>query len=155
MNGTLDQAACGCRDFRAVELSWREDIAVVLDGEESMRRLDRRSLLENRVLKIEKLFSEYRRLSRNEDEHCARRCDALGFALSFFGGSWKAHEFIDSDERPGDVVYVGRYVCCEWACARATVADGRSEDGGCSRHFGECFRGLGLIRRKRDANMAV
>ena len=127
----------------------------MLDGEESVRRLDRRSLLEYRVLKIEKLLAEYWRLSGNEDEHRARRYDALGFALAFLDGSWKAHEFIDSDKRPGDVVYVGRYVCCERACARAAVADGRSEDGGRSRHFGKCFRGLGLIGRKRDSNMAV
>ena len=127
-NRTLNQAARGFRGFRVVEPACREDIAVMLDGEERLRRLDRRSLFEYRVLKIEKLFAEDRRLSGDEDEHCPWRYDALGFSLAFLDGSWKAHEFIDSDERPGDVVYVGRYVCCQRACARAAVADSRSED---------------------------
>ena len=107
----------------------------MLDGEERLRRLDCRSFLEYRVLKIEKLFAEDRRLSGDEDEHCAWRYNALGFSLAFLDRSWKAHKFIDSDERSGDVVHVGRYVRCERAGARAAVADGRPEDGGSSRHF--------------------
>ena len=87
----------------------------MLNGEELIGRSDGGSLAESGVLEVEELFAKDWRLAGDENQHRSGRDNTLRLALTFLDWPRQSHEFIDCDERSGDVIDVGRDIGSQWA----------------------------------------
>ena len=83
----------------------------MLNREELIWRSNSGAFTENGVLEVQELFAKDWRLSGDENQHCPWRDDALCFALTFLDWPRQSHEFVDCDERSGDVIDVRGDVC--------------------------------------------
>ena len=107
------------------------------------------------VKEVEHLFAVDGVVPRNKDEHVAGRDDFFLIAPLLLFRRPQAHDLVGGHERTLDLVHVRADAVEDGRHARAREIEGGFPNRLCPGHFAKEFRGLVLVGRKSNANLAV
>ncbi len=94
-------------------------------------------------------------MPRNKDEHVAGRDDFFLIAPLLLFRRAQAHDLVGGHERALDLVHVRADAVEDGRHARPREIEGGFPNRLCPGHFAKEFRGLVLVGRKSNANLAV